>query len=114
MITRHQQRQVATFGRYAQASAEDLHLLDAAQFVAEMARQDVSGGQRLAEIVGQCGKAAGQRQPVGSRLVDDHQGVDTGIDFRVVVGPLRHAEERIDLRQKAGERPAVAKHLDHP
>ena len=37
-----------------------------------------------------------------------------GVDLRVIVGALRHAEQAIDLGQHARERAAAAQHLEHP
>ena len=49
-----------------------------------------------------------------SRAHVQHQHqVHAGIDFRVIVGPLRHAPEPVDFRQQPGQRPALAQHLEH-
>ena len=42
-----------------------------------------------------------------------HQGMDAAVDFGMVVGALRHAEERIYLRQQNFKRTAFAQHFNH-
>ena len=78
-----------------------------------MTRQDVGRRRRLAEVVRQRGKADRQWKALTRGLVDHHQGMDAGIDLRMVVGPLRHAEQRIDLGQQPDQRAALAQHLEH-
>ena len=46
-------------------------------------------------------------------FVHDHQGVDAGIDFRVIVRPLRHTEQRTCLRQESCQGTAFAQDLEH-
>ena len=46
------------------------------------------------------------------RLGEHHQGMDAGIDLRVVLCRLRHAEKAIDLREDTRQCAALAQHLE--
>ena len=46
------------------------------------------------------------------RFAQRHELVDAGVDFRVPLLGLRHAEQRVDLRVDDLERAAVAQHAD--
>jgi hypothetical protein len=81
--------------------------------VADVARQDVGRRFALPRSWVSAAKRTGKAKFRARRLVDHHHGVDAGIDFRMVVGALRHAEQRIDFRQQAGQRAAFAQHLEH-
>ena len=86
VITGHQQGQVAALVGHAQAAGHLLDQMNAAFFMAEMPGQDVGRGCRLAQVVGQAGKAHGEREAAPGGLVDHHQGMDAGVDLRMVVG----------------------------
>ena len=58
-------------------------------------------------------KRTGNAIALRRRVVEHHHHVHAGIDFRVIVGALRHAPQRIDFRQNARERAAVAQHVEH-
>jgi hypothetical protein len=47
------------------------------------------------------------------RHVDHHHHMHAGVDFRMVVGALRHAPQRIDFRQQARQRATLAQHGEH-
>ena len=104
-----QHRQFAVFGRHLQPLAEGDDRGDAALLVHHVLRQFVDGGQRLAEVMAQRREAdhvVTGRQ--GRSHVADQLDVHAGIDFRMVFGALRHAVQRIHLRQHCAQGVRVA------
>ena len=91
--------ELAVFGRHSQAFAQYAQRFQSGVFVAQVARQHVGGRERLAQVVGERGEADGVvagRQARGH--VADQLDVNAGVDFRVVLGGLRQAVERVDFR----------------
>jgi len=114
VISGHQQGQLTAIARHAQSGAQVFGEMDTAIFVANVPGQDVGRCGSLAEIVRHGCEAYGQFRSAPCRLVDDHHGMDAGIDFRVVVGALRDPEKCIQFGEQAGQCAAIAQYLEHP
>ena len=81
-------------------------------FVSVVRGQHVGGRRRLAEIVHEHGETHGHAAAQLHRLAQRQQLVDAGVDLRVPLRGLRHAEQRIDLRVDHLQRAALAQHAD--
>ena len=106
--TTDQTSQIAALAGHGQALAERVDRRQPPGFVATMGGPLGARRQRLAEIVGEAGEANRQ---IGAELrgaVQDHQGVAPRIDLRMVLGRLRHAEQRIDFRKDHRQRADLA------
>ena len=113
MLAGHHIGQLAAVAGHAPAVAHTAQQPGAAFFVAQVARQDVIGGVALAEVVAQAGKAHGQWRVQAGAHVQHHHGVNAGVHLGVVVGPLGHAPQVIQLGQQYLERAAGPQHLEH-
>jgi hypothetical protein len=94
-------RQLAVVGRHLVAVAHRAQRVEPGALVHHVLRQGVDRRQRLAQVVGERREPharIARREPRSH--VADHQGVQPGIDLGVVVGALRHAEQRVHLRQQ--------------
>ena len=64
----------------------------------------VAGGRgALAQVVQQHGKAYRQVVAVACRAIERHHHVDAGINFRMIIGTLGHAEQTVKFGDKPGE-----------
>ena len=111
VITRHDDAELAKFGRQLQPIAQGFDERDAALLMSFVAGPFLMRRRRLAEIVHQRRKA---HLHIGAQvhgLVEHHQGVHARVDFRVPLFRLRHAEQRVDFRIHDLQRAAVAQHL---
>ncbi len=86
--------------RHLEPLAQRLQWRDAALLVHDVARPLLWRRERLAQVVGQCGKAHQRIARRDTRRhIADHFLVNAGIHFRMELGALRHAVQRIDFRQ---------------
>ncbi len=108
VVAAHQQGQPAVLLRHAQACAQCLDGFPTADLVARVPGPLLPRREGFAEVVHQGGKAHLhiRREPRG--LIQHQHGVHAGVDLRMHLGGLRHAEQRVDLPQHAGERTALA------
>ena len=102
----------AVFWR-AQPLIDFAHGFDAGEVVSVVFGQDVGRCFGFAQIVQQGGVALGQAQPHIGGALQRHQGMDAAVDFGMIVGALRHAEEGIDFGQQDFERTAFAQYFNH-
>ncbi|CWP55968.1 Uncharacterised protein [Neisseria meningitidis] len=99
--------------RRTQPLIDFAHGFDTGEVVSVVARQDVGRCFGFAQVVQQGGIAFGQAQTHIGGALQRHQGMDAAVDFGMVVGALRHAEEGIDFGQQDFERAAFAQHFNH-
>jgi len=97
MVAHHPFRQFAIGIGRLEPVTEPLQGRQTQFLVAVMPRPAGRVGQGLAQIVGQCREPHGRIGRQARRLIQHHQRMQAGIDFGVVLGRLRHAEQRLDL-----------------
>ncbi len=97
MMTRNQECQIATVCRSPESCTQFLDQHDAARLVPHMAWQFGRRCQPLAEIVQKYGKAYRQAIALLCGMIECHHDMHAGIDFRMEIGTLRHAEQTIKL-----------------
>ena len=81
--------------------------------MADMAWPMLGRRQTLAQIMAEAGIAYGQRRALRCALIQHHQQMGAGVDFGVMQGGLRHAEQALELRRQARQRAAFAQQFDH-
>ncbi len=112
VIAGHRQRQVALRVGHAQARAELLHQGQAAHIVHAVAGQLRLRRHRLAQVVQQGGDTHRQREAQARADIDAHQGMHQGVDLGMVVGALRHAGLRGQLRHHPCQCAAIMQCLE--
>ncbi|MNE05856.1 hypothetical protein D3C80_984300 [compost metagenome] len=112
VVLADQQGQLGAVARCLAAGVDRLDQAQAALLVGDVPRPFLRVGQPLAQVVQQAGPAHGQRLVVLGALAQGHQHVLAGVDLRVMQGRLRHAEQRLHLRQQLLQGAAIAQHLD--
>ncbi len=113
MKARCQPRHIAAIRWHTQPDAERIDQGHTFLFMAVMPRQQFGRRHALAQVVRQRGKACGQWRGESRGHVDDQHHMYTGVDFRMVVGALRHAPQRIEFRQQLAQRATFAQHREH-
>ncbi len=114
MLPRNENRQIPTLIRHPQPLAQRLEQIHTAPFMPNMPRQHILRRRRLAQIMRQRSKPHRQRIPLRRGMIHHHHHMHARIHLRMVISPLRHAPQRIDLRQNPRKRAALAQHLEHP
>ena len=92
VVARDDRAEVAVISRQAQAPGHRLDESDAAFLVSRVARPLLARRRALAEIMHQRGESNLRFRGQQSRLIEHHQRVQAGVDFRVPLLGLRHAE----------------------
>ena len=110
VIARHDDAEFAIFRRQAQPVRQRFDECDAALLVAAMARPLFRRCRSLAQIVDQSREPHARVVAQQGGLVEHHQGVHAGIDFRVPLRRLRHTEQCVDLGIDALQGAAFAQH----
>ena len=113
VLARHNFGNVLAVQRHAQALAHLPEQAHAAHFVANMARQHIGWRRAFAQVVHQAGKAHRQRRFKLRGHVEHHHQMHTGIDLRMVLGPLRHAPEPVNFGQQPRQRAAFTQYVEH-
>ena len=114
VLARYHLGQFPAVGGQPQALGQQFGQLGAAAFVADVPRPCRLRGVAFAQVVGHASPAHRQRRVDPRALVQHQQQVQAGVDLGVVLGRLRHAPQAVCLGQQAGQRAAVAQHLEHP
>src|SRR5204862_265897 len=85
---------------------------DASRLMSDVARPCLAGCRALADIMHERRESDAYigREPRG--LIDDHHHVHAGIDLRMMFGRLRNAVERVQFREKPGQRTASTQRLE--
>ena len=99
VFARHYLGQFFAMHWHAPALAQAAQQFDAAFLVSYVARQFVDGGRALAQVVTQRGKAHFQRCICLGGFIQHHFQMHARVDFRMVLGRLRHAVQTVNFRQ---------------
>ena len=111
VFARHDLGQLGAGLGHAQALANVAQELDAAHFMADVARPLRAGCSTFAQIVHEASKAHFQRRLRARSNVEHQPQVHTGINFRMVLCRLRHAPQRMHFGQHHGQSAAVAQNF---
>ena len=114
VVARHDPRQLAEAARGLEPRAQSIDEVPASLLVPPVTRKDLLWSGSLAQIVGQgCEGDLGIRRKARSH-VQDHHGMDPGVDLGVPLLRLGDAEETVHLRKQPGQGAAFAQDLEEP